>query len=49
MERDVIVLYIIAGVSFSSTLFNGIFLQENPLASETGTTLVIRYDRNHGE
>jgi len=27
----------------------GIFLQENPLASETGTTLVIRYDRNHGE
>lgn len=98
MERDVIVLYIIAGVSFSFALFNCIFfvikrgktvktkgtivsikstnpanekwrnaklanvsylvdgkniVSKNrlqvPLASEIGTTLTIRYDRNQPE
>mgnify|MGYP006865377180 CR=1 FL=1 len=40
MEHDVIVLYIIEGVSFFFALCNGIFLLQNPIASETGTTLV---------
>lgn len=56
MERDIIVLYIIAGVSFSFALFNCIlFTIKYGKTMKTngtivlGTPIIIRYDRKQPE